>query len=129
MIMVFIIKRLWRYGMPAGDGRGPMGAGSMTGRGAGFCAGYDVPGYVNTGRGCGYYGYGRGGRGAGMGWRNRPYGAGRAFGARRFQGAPYGGGYEYSAEAELSMLREQAEYINERIKALQSAASGKQEND
>jgi len=33
--------------MPGGDGTGPMGMGPMTGRAAGFCAGYGVPGYMN----------------------------------------------------------------------------------
>lgn len=33
--------------MPGGDGTGPMGMGPMTGRGAGYCAGNDVPGYAN----------------------------------------------------------------------------------
>jgi hypothetical protein len=33
--------------MPKGDKTGPSGAGPMTGRGAGYCAGYPVPGYVN----------------------------------------------------------------------------------
>jgi len=33
--------------MPAGDRTGPMGQGPMTGRGAGFCAGFGVPGYAN----------------------------------------------------------------------------------
>ncbi len=33
--------------MPRGDGTGPQGLGPMTGRGAGFCSGYDVPGYAN----------------------------------------------------------------------------------
>jgi len=33
--------------MPWGDGTGPMGRGPMTGRAAGFCAGYAVPGYAN----------------------------------------------------------------------------------
>ncbi|NOX97263.1 MAG: DUF5320 domain-containing protein, partial [Nitrospirae bacterium] len=28
--------------MPGGDGTGPMGLGSRTGRAAGFCAGYPV---------------------------------------------------------------------------------------
>ena len=34
--------------MPAGDGTGPLGFGPMTGRGAGYCAGYPVPGYANV---------------------------------------------------------------------------------
>jgi hypothetical protein len=33
--------------MPRGDGTGPAGLGPMTGRVAGFCAGYSVPGYMN----------------------------------------------------------------------------------
>jgi hypothetical protein len=33
--------------MPGGDRTGPAGAGPMTGRAAGYCAGYGVPGYVN----------------------------------------------------------------------------------
>jgi len=43
--------------MPAGNGTGPLGFGPMTGRAAGYCAGYPVPGYMNpvAGRG-GYYG-------------------------------------------------------------------------
>jgi len=59
--------------MPWGDGTGPSGMGPMTGRGAGFCAGFPVPGYTNPlprggfGRGWGR-GFGRGG-GRGFGWR------------------------------------------------------------
>ena len=33
--------------MPFGDGTGPAGLGPMTGRAAGFCAGYPVPGHMN----------------------------------------------------------------------------------
>ncbi len=41
--------------MPCGDGTGPIGMGSMSGRGAGYCAVYDVPGCMNPmlGRGAG----------------------------------------------------------------------------
>ena len=54
--------------MPRGDRTGPGGAGPMTGRGAGYCAGYSVPGYVNPVGGYGR-GWGRGrGRGFGRGW-------------------------------------------------------------
>jgi hypothetical protein len=63
--------------MPRGDRTGPWGAGPMTGRAAGYCAGYSVPGFMNPaggyGRGFGR-GWGRGfGRGFGRGW-------GRGFG-------------------------------------------------
>ena len=34
--------------MPAGNGTGPLGLGPMTGRAAGYCAGYSMPGYMNS---------------------------------------------------------------------------------
>ena len=54
--------------MPRGDRTGPWGQGPMTGRAAGYCAGYSVPGYMNL-----VPGFGRGqrrdrGRGFGRGW-------------------------------------------------------------
>jgi len=84
--------------MPGGDGTGPLGMGPMTGRAAGFCAGYGMPGYMNPipGRGSrlrqgygGQVGMGRGrgfwGRGRGGAWGGMPYGAPYA--------APYGAPY------------------------------------
>lgn len=58
--------------MPRGDRSGPYGAGPLTGRAAGYCAGYTVPGYMNPRRGYAR-GFGRGwrrgfGRGWGRGW-------------------------------------------------------------
>ncbi len=35
------------FNMPWGDGTGPWGWGPRTGRGAGFCSGYPVPGFMN----------------------------------------------------------------------------------
>jgi len=57
--------------MPGGDRTGPAGLGPMTGRGAGFCAGYPVAGFMNPawGRGGGGRGWGHGGGGGG--WRHR----------------------------------------------------------
>jgi len=48
--------------MPRGDGTGPAGMGPMTGRAAGYCAGYDRPGFVNPvgGRMGGGFGWSRG---------------------------------------------------------------------
>jgi len=58
--------------MPGGDRTGPWGAGPLTGRAAGYCAGHPVPGYANpTGRYARGFGrgWGRGrGRGFGRGW-------------------------------------------------------------
>lgn len=56
--------------MPRGDGTGPTGMGPTTGRGAGFCGGFGMPGFANRGRGRG--GAGRGGRG----WRHLFYATG-----------------------------------------------------
>jgi hypothetical protein len=53
--------------MPFGDRTGPAGLGPMTGRGAGFCRVYGVPGSMNPAFGRGFGGRGRAG---GRGWRN-----------------------------------------------------------
>jgi len=62
--------------MPRGNGTGPRGMGSMTGRAAGFCAGTGMPGYANPDQAGGFdMGYGRG-RGSGcgnFGWRHRRF--------------------------------------------------------
>jgi len=91
--------------MPGGDGTGPLGMGPMTGRAAGFCAGYGTPGYMNPIPGRGYgMGFGRGrgfgGRGGGRGWAwgGVPYGAP----AMPYASAP-------TKEQELDMLKGQAE--------------------
>jgi len=80
--------------MPGGDGTGPGGFGPMTGRAAGYCAGYPVPGFMNPIPGRGYGGWGRGG---GWGRRNSFYATGMpgwqraAYGYPAFGGtAPYG---------------------------------------
>jgi hypothetical protein len=44
--------------MPRGDGTGPIGLGPMAGKAAGYCAGFNTPGFANFA--CGYYGHGRG---------------------------------------------------------------------
>ncbi len=57
--------------MPGGNRTGPWGLGPRTGRAAGYCAGYNVPGYANPGFARGF-GFGRGrGRGFGRGFRGR----------------------------------------------------------
>jgi len=42
-----LIERKEVMTMPRGDGTGPAGMGPMTGRAAGFCTGYPMPGYMN----------------------------------------------------------------------------------
>ena len=59
--------------MPGGDRTGPMGMGPRTGRGAGYCGGAGVPGFISR-MGGAFLGRGRG-RG-GRGWRNMFYATG-----------------------------------------------------
>jgi len=108
--------------MPRGNGTGPTGMGPMTGRGAGFCAGYDVPGYANPAasfRG----GMGRAGAwgGGGRGFRNQYYATGltgwqrggRVPAAVPPQGYPVYPAYQPTPEQELSALRNQAKMMEE----------------
>jgi len=109
--------------MPAGDGTGPRGMGPMTGRGAGYCAGYGVPGYANAipGRGFGM-GWGRG-RGGGWGRRNWYYATGQPGWARfgyapAWGASPVYGPYAPTGEQQAEVLRAQAEWLNEQLEAL-----------
>lgn len=84
--------------MPWGDGTGPWGLGPMTGRAAGYCAGYPVPGYMNPMPGFGWgFGFGRGwGRGFGRGFRRWWWAYPRWWWAYRWWAYPlYGPGYWY----------------------------------
>jgi hypothetical protein len=120
--------------MPAGDSTGPLGRGPMTGRGAGRCAGYDVPGFANfaPGRGLGL-GWGRG-RGWGVG-RDRDWARGRRwrhwyhatglpgwsrYGHAPAWGVPPVGPYAAapSPEQEVEMLRGQAEWLQGELDAI-----------
>ena len=67
------------YIMPRGDQTGPMGMGPKTGRGAGYCNGFDAPGYV-TQPGFGSRSGGGFGRSRGQG---RSYGCGQGRGFRQ----------------------------------------------
>ena len=126
--------------MPRGDGTGPMGQGPMTGRAAGYCAGYSVPGYMNPIPGRGFFGwrggfYGRGGgrgagRGGGRGRRNWYYATGLPGWQRAEMGMPaFGGGvnpdfYPYGAEItprqEADILRNQADILKKELEDIHS---------
>jgi hypothetical protein len=61
--------------MPGGDRTGPLGAGPRTGRGMGYCSGYNWAGFTNQfSSGCSQFGFGRGG--GGRGWRHRFFATG-----------------------------------------------------
>lgn len=104
--------------MPGGDGTGPAGMGAMTGRAAGFCAGWGATGFANN----------LPGRGLGMG-----YGRGRRFLGRGFGRGGYGRGfftYSLDSESEKRVLKSQAdalhselEFIKKRLSEIEGAAS------
>ena len=104
--------------MPWGDGTGPMGYGPMTGRGAGYCAGYGAPGSMNPAGGRRFGGRGRGlmGRGGGFGRRNRFYATGQPGWARGGWNPAPGMPAAYpNREQELELLEQQARYFNEAL--------------
>ncbi|MEW6525335.1 MAG: DUF5320 domain-containing protein [Spirochaetota bacterium] len=101
--------------MPCGDRTGPYGAGPMTGRGAGFCAGYGMPGYANpTGR-SGAFCFNRGFGGRGRGFRHWFYATGLPGWMRFGNNAPY---YQYSKDDEKSFLKKQVEFLSKTIEDL-----------
>ena len=115
--------------MPGGDRTGPNGLGPRTGRAAGFCAGYQMPGYANPyvprfGRG-----YGRGwGRGFGRGF----WGRGRGFWRRDYYPDPYYGPVPYyrdsypepNKEEEKSYLEDMVKGLEEELKAIKERLQG-----
>lgn len=116
--------------MPGGDRTGPAGMGPMTGRGAGYCAGYTAPGYANPvaygGRGGGF-GRGRGGMGMG-------FGRGGGMGLGRGWGRAYGAGFQAAPQPvapvnELDALKAQADYFGEMLKDIQGRISELESNE
>ncbi len=97
----------------------------MTGRGAGFCAGFNMPGYANPVPGRGGMGYGRGmGRGGGFG-RGYGRGFGRGFAWRAADPHYYGGAAAPapSPQDEAGMLKNQAQALQEQLKAISARIS------
>jgi hypothetical protein len=107
--------------MPRGDRTGPNGMGPMTGRAAGYCAGYETPGFANpvAGRGMGMgrgqfagFGGGRGGRGR----RNMFYATGLP-GWMRFS-APAAPNAAVAMGNETQSLRGVAESLQAQLNAI-----------
>jgi hypothetical protein len=99
--------------MPRGDRRGPEGFGQMTGRGAGYCAGFNTPGFANPGNFCRYHSFGFGGR---RGRRNMYYATGLPFWARNIR--PYETAAE-NVEAEIDFLSQESELLKEQLKSIE----------
>jgi len=104
--------------MPFGDRTGPAGLGPRTGRGAGFCGGFGVPGSENRAGGFGFVGRGR------RGWRNWFHATGLT-GWQRASGSPWGpqgvSGPQYAAsnrEEELGASKNQAGYFESVLEAI-----------
>lgn len=107
--------------MPRGDGTGPEAMGPMTGRGAGYCAGFGVPGYANPVGGRGF-GMGFGARGGGWGRRNRYYATGRP-GWARFGYQPAWDAAPPAAldrEQEVEALKAQQETLGSMLENIQA---------
>jgi len=114
--------------MPRGDRSGPDGMGPMTGRGLGYCAGSDRPGFMadepprggaGYGRGYGARGRGRMGYGRGFGY-GRGYGRGRAYHVPPVEpydatttGDPIEPGLDLAAE--LASLKRQVQELADRL--------------
>lgn len=123
--------------MPRGDLTGPVGMGAMTGRGAGYCRGYGMPGYAGGwGGGPGRMGMGRGGFGAGVGGgfgrRHRFYATGmpswRRYGAFDpvLGTAPY---QKPDPEVEKQLLERQAEALQAELEMIRKRLAGMADDD
>ncbi len=115
--------------MPGGDRTGPLGRGSMTGRGAGYCAGYSGPGFANLIPGRGFWGRGR--RRSwfrGWGWPGRRRAA-IDYPSAGFGWPDMGPAPAMTKEQEFETLKSQAEYfegalgdIKKRLEELETQA-------
>lgn len=101
--------------MPSGDRTGPRRLGSMAGRGLGYCAGYDTPGYVK--------GFGMGfSRGSGFGYgRNHGWGYRAPIYAPVYTPFPSGIIPKISPENQLAMLNQEKGYLESEMKSMKSA--------
>ena len=104
--------------MPFGDGTGPAGMGPMTGKAAGYCAGYHVAGYMNLygGRSKQYGGFNGGfaggrGRGSGRGYRHRFFVTGMPGGLRSNANSP---------EQEMEQLKDRSELLKQQLDDMQA---------
>ena len=96
--------------MPGGNRTGPMGAGTMTGRRAGYCAGYRVPGFDNPAMPWPEIGFGY--RVSRRGWRHRFH----------VTDVPCWQGFSYippTPQEEAETLKAQASWLKEQLGFIQ----------
>ena len=100
--------------MPRGNGTGPNGMGPRTGRNAGFCAGYSVPGHANQVFNRGFRSKGRGfGRSGGFGNFNH-----RNFFYSQWNYPDYPNQYQMTKDEELELLKNQANILKENMDSI-----------
>lgn len=104
--------------MPKGDGTGPMGQGSMTGRNAGYCAGFERPGYANA-----VPRFGRRFFNQGRGFRRMHWATGQNYGSVTpvIPQAPTKEQEKGFLEQEQKALQEELDAIKKRIAELKEA--------
>lgn len=100
--------------MPRGDGSGPMGQGSMTGRGAGFCSGFSMPGFSGRGMNKGI------GRGIRQGFGR---GSAQGFGRGQMSGMPYNSAYQNFAQPTTMNREQETEYLKNQAKYMETELS------
>lgn len=111
--------------MPRGDGTGPWGQGPMTGRGLGYCASNDNPGFAAPGPGMAL---GRGGRSGGGGGGGRGAGGRGASGGRGMRwGAPWACWppvpTAVPAADEQTVLQQQRQYLQAQLALIEQQLS------
>jgi len=118
--MIIIAKEVWD--VPRGDGTGPAGFGPMTGRAAGYCAGYDIPARTGAGRGRGhrrmYYSTGM------PGWMRYGCPGSAPFPVGGFRGASQESRHAddvqgMSAEREKELLGQQAQFLRSELEIVE----------
>ncbi len=103
--------------MPFGDRTGPSGLGPRSGRGLGFCSGWDRGGFANA-PGPGRFGFGH--------WRGREPGADEyAERPRRLHRRWFGFGFRgpLSDEEELGVLKDRAKWFERTLAAIRKRIS------
>ncbi|MEW6067692.1 MAG: DUF5320 domain-containing protein [Nitrospirota bacterium] len=123
--------------MPFGDRTGPLGLGPRTGKAAGYCSGFGMPGYANPVPGRGWFGFGhgwgggRGWSGRGRGWMHRYWATGLS--AWAGYDYPYGGWtvpYRtgLTVQEEMDILKDQAVLLKKQLEDVQSRISTLEKN-